>query len=233
MARNDQNEPIAAAAARQFWMALMDNASSLVADAHLLLNAGSYGRARSLTVLAQEELGKALWIYNAFEHAWSKGDETPRSVPRLDRHGREHTKKYLEAVKYGDQLAWFWGDYGSLPDLPDDDEAWAEEWERRHREAETAAREANLAKQRGFYVDRDQDGSLHVPTTIEAGAIAEDLQTAARVVQMLLISDHSRMKMNAVTPYDSTHEQQRRLLPISHPELWAAAPEEFRAGPST
>ena len=49
--------------ARRLWKALMDNASGLIADAHALLERGSYGRARSLTVLAQEELGKALWIY--------------------------------------------------------------------------------------------------------------------------------------------------------------------------
>lgn len=59
--------------ARVFWKALMDNASSLITDARVLLTAGSYGRARSLTVLAQEELGKALWIYDTFETSWSRG----------------------------------------------------------------------------------------------------------------------------------------------------------------
>lgn len=47
---------------------------------------------------------------------------------------------------------------------------------------------------------------------------------------MLLIKDHSRMKLEADTPYDSTHAQQHRLLPISHPEDWAAASQEFRDG---
>ena len=45
---------------------------------------------------------------------------------------------------------------------------------------------------------------------------------------MLLIRDHSRMKMEAVTPYDSTHDQQFRLLPISHPEDWTAASDAFK-----
>ena len=52
--------------ARAFWKALMDNATSLITDARLLLEHGSFGRARSLTVLAQEELGKALWLYEVF-----------------------------------------------------------------------------------------------------------------------------------------------------------------------
>ncbi|MFE2541009.1 AbiV family abortive infection protein [Actinacidiphila glaucinigra] len=43
--------------APEIWKALVDNASSLIADAHTLLSAQSHGRARSLTVLAQEELG--------------------------------------------------------------------------------------------------------------------------------------------------------------------------------
>ncbi|MFE9374814.1 hypothetical protein ACFYM2_34285 [Streptomyces sp. NPDC006711] len=42
------------------------------------------------------------------------------------------------------------------------------------------------------------------------------------MIEMLLINDHTRMKA-AATPYDSTHAQQFRLLPVSHPEDWAAA----------
>lgn len=69
--------------ARDFWKALMDNATSLIADAHTLLSVKSYGRARSLSVLAQEELGKALWIYDTFEVDWSFGGETLRVVDDL------------------------------------------------------------------------------------------------------------------------------------------------------
>jgi AbiV family abortive infection protein len=81
--------------AREFWKALMDNASCLVADARLLLEAGSFGRARSLTILAQEELGKALWIHDEFEAAWSCGLQDARTVERLREHGRRHIQKYL------------------------------------------------------------------------------------------------------------------------------------------
>ncbi len=64
---------------RTFWKALMDNASALIADAHVLFNADSFGRARSLTVLAQEELGKALWIYDIFECQGPLGTAQGRS----------------------------------------------------------------------------------------------------------------------------------------------------------
>ncbi|QYB08229.1 hypothetical protein I1A62_07005 [Rhodococcus sp. USK10] len=67
------------------------------------------------------------------------------------------------------------------------------------------------------------------PTQIEAGTTDADLQTAAQIVEMLLIRDHSRMKFEAVTPYDSTHAQQIRLLPVSHPSDWAATSEQFRS----
>lgn len=209
-------------AAREFWKALMDNASALVTDAHTLLAAGSYGRARSLGVLAQEELGKALWIYEDFSCSWSEGDETPRVVDKLEQHGRNHTKKYLEAVVFGDELAEFWGDYTRVRETAADLDSWEEVHEQRQREAEVAAREANNAKQHGFYVDLAEDGSVLSPTALLAGTTETDLQTAAQVIEMLLIRDHTRMKHDAKTTYDSTHEQQFRLLPVAHPENWAA-----------
>jgi hypothetical protein len=73
-------------------------------------------------------------------------------------------------------------------------------------------------------------GEVLTPSDVEAGSIVEDLRTAAQVIEMLLISDHTRLKHDAVTPYDSTHVQQRRLLPISHPDDWASAPDWFRTG---
>lgn len=209
------------AEAREYWKALMDNGAALLADAHLLLEAESHGRARSLTVLAQEELGKALWVYDVFRTAWNLGDTTPRTVDRLAQHGRDHIQKYLEASTFGNELAWFWGDYSSL--RAPEGETPADARARREREAKDGAKVANQNKQRGFYVDRGDEGELHSPTTIEPGTIADDLQIAAQVIEMLLITDHSRMKHEAVTPYDSTHEQQVRLLPISHPEDWQAA----------
>ncbi|WP_433498876.1 AbiV family abortive infection protein [Sphaerimonospora sp. CA-214678] len=207
--------------AREFWKALMDNASSLIVDARCLLFAGSYGRARSLTVLAQEELGKALWVYEAFQDAWNQGDQTPRTVDALAQYGLSHTRKYLQAVVFGDELAEFWGDYNAMRDLGTDQEAGRQ----RQEEAAAAASEANRAKQRGFYVDRQSDGTVLSPTAIPAGTTAKDLQTAAQVIEMLLIRDHSRMKFEAIMPYDSMHPQQFRLLPVSHPEEWTAASE--------
>jgi len=49
----------------------------------------------------------------------------------------------------------------------------------------------------------------------------EELTRSARVIEMMLIKDHSRMKFESKLPYDSTHEQQWRLMPVSHPENFA------------
>lgn len=219
--------------AREYWKALMDNASGLITDAHTLLSSKSYGRAGSLTVLAQEELGKALWIYDVFREDWNQGRHTPRTVEALAQHGRNHHKKYLQAFVFGDELAEFWGDYSAARDLGADYEAWEEAGKQRMQEAEVAAKAANRAKQAGFYVDYDGHGSVFSPAAIPAGTTREELQTAAQVIEMLLIQDHSRMKFDACTPYDSTHAQQFRLLPVSHPEEWAAAVEASSPAPES
>lgn len=220
--------------ARAFWKALMDNATSLITDAQLLLEHSSFGRARSLTVLAQEELGKALWLYEAFSDAWSDGNDTPLTVDRLSTDGLKHAAKYREAFVFGQELSAFWGDYencnedapvnGTQADL----DLWISD---KKAESEAAGKQANAEKMRGFYVDLSKnDGSLLSPGDVDRGMISEDLQTAAQVVEMLLIQDHSRMKLNASRTYDSTHEQQHKLLSISHPEDWQNASEEFRRG---
>lgn len=217
---------------RAFWKALMDNATGLIADADALLERESFGRARSLTVLAQEELGKALWIYEIFERSWSAAAEAPMEVAKLKTHGRHHASKYMEAFVFGQELAAFWGDYDSL-ESPEEDsqEGWEAFFAKRKSEATAAGKRANDEKMAGFYVDMDETGeTVKSPADITPGAIAEDLQTAAQVIEMLLIKDHSRMKFSAAAPYDSTHEQQHRLLPISHPEDWATASEAFKRG---
>lgn len=218
--------------ARAFWKALMDNATGLVADADALLERGSFGRARSLTVLAQEELGKALWIYETFEGSWNTGAEAPMEVAELKTHGRHHASKYMEAFVFGQELTAFWGDYESLESPAEDSQdGWEAFFAKRKSMAAAAGKLANEDKMAGFYVDMDGTGETVLsPTDITPGTIAEDLRTAAQVIEMLLIKDHSRMKLYAATPYDSTHEQQHRLLPISHPEDWATASEEFKRG---
>lgn len=210
----------------------MDNASGLIADAHALLQMESFGRARSLTVLAQEELGKALWVYETFAQSWNAGAGKPLEIPKPSSDGRRHAIKYMEAFIFGQELAEFWGDYKDF-ELPEDESeaGWKAFFAEKRSTAEAAGKRANEEKMAGFYVDLSEDGETALsPADIEAGTIAEDLQTAAQVIEMLLIKDHTRMKHEAKTRYDSTHAQQHRLLSISHPDEWAEASAEFRQG---
>lgn len=208
----------------------MDNASSMITDARILLEHGSPGRARSLTVLAQEELGKALWIYEMFEDSWSTGDEAFQVVEKLTEHGRNHVSKYMEAFVFGQELAVFWGDYDAMQ-YPENNsqEAWEAFFSQKKSEARVASQRANQEKMQGFYVDLSSDRTTILsPNDVPPGHIADDLQIAAQVVEMLLIRDHTRMQQHPDAPFDATYEQQSRLLPISHPEEWNAAPERFK-----
>jgi AbiV family abortive infection protein len=90
-------------------------------------------------VLAQEELGKALWIYDTFATAWNTAAVEPYKVDRLAKHGRDHVQKYLEAFVFGDELAAFWGDYSSL-DHRQEGESLEDAWKRRRGEAEAGPR---------------------------------------------------------------------------------------------
>ena len=83
----------------------------------------------------------------------------------------------------------------------------------------------------GFYVDLDGSGRVVLcPADLSAETIADDLRTTAQVVEMLLIKNHSRVKVEATTSYDVNFEQQHRLLPISQPVGCAAACQASRNG---
>ena len=217
--------------ARSFWKALVDNASQLISDAHLLLEAGSHGHARALTVLAEEELGKALWVYNAFSTVWNDGSTEVLEVVELSERASLHLRKYMESYVFGDELSAFWGDYSDYEDPGPDEASWKRAWEKRKAEALARAKEANALKQQGFYVDISKDSTITGPRDVSLDGIDNDLSRAAQVIEMLLIKDHSRMKFDSRMPYDSTHEQQWRLLPVSHPEDFADFIDRIRKFP--
>ena len=135
----------------------MANTVALVEDAALLASHDSPGRAQSLIVLAMEELAKARWLYETAEFQWSNplglyGLE-PRPagdvmVPEgLSSTRQPHAEKLQVAEQFAAGLAGFWSlerrmEYYERPDL------------------ETfmaTARQRNLDKQAGFYVDRSSE----------------------------------------------------------------------------
>lgn len=211
-------------AARTDWRALLDNATALIRDAHALHDIGSFGRVRALTVLAEEELGKATAVYALFSAAWSEGNNEARDLPTES--SRFHLAKYAAAYEFGAELDAFWGGgYGEhLPETEDWAEWSADDWKRwqaeKEAEALSAARIANREKQQGFYVDLDGD-SLSRPDRFAEEHVGDQLVRAAQVIEMMLIKDHTRMQDLDPTRFDDTGAMQWSLLPTSHGDEWA------------
>lgn len=194
------------AAARGFWLALLDNAARLVVEADALFPSP---RAQSLVVLAQEEVGKAVWVYKAFWSAWTDGDETPSEVPELRKHGLLHAAKLAAASGFLTPLV----DYPGSPEPVEIElvEAHAPEWLADHLAG--IAQEDNLAKKRGFYVDFDEDGSFTVPHEIERPDLRYQIWGAADMIRWFLTEDALRASLGG-GPFLPSEEVGARLHTI-------------------
>ncbi|NOJ60904.1 AbiV family abortive infection protein [Arthrobacter sp. 260] len=214
-------EYIGAEFARRWWKSLMANAVALIEDAALLAGHQSPGRSQSLVVLAIEELAKARWLYETSEREWTAPlglfGQTPTPggkvrVPEgLRTTRRPHAEKLQVAEQFASRLGGFWDqrrrvEYYQLPDLAT---------------FESTARRRNLDKQAGFYVDRAGD-VVTSPLNIPADGVAEDIQHAAKVIQMHLIEDHTRQQDCAdLSLIDSAEDLHWTILPYSDPGSFA------------
>ncbi|HAG58117.1 MAG TPA: AbiV family abortive infection protein [Arthrobacter bacterium] len=232
MVKKDESEPeyVTAEFARLWWKSLMANVVALVEDAALLASHESPGRAQSLIVLAMEELAKARWLYEAAEYEWS----APLGLYGLDpRPGgdvtlpeglcstrRPHAEKLQAAEQFASGLAGFWTlerrmEYYERPDL------------------ETfiaTAKQRNLDKQAGFYVDRVGD-RISVPFGISAEDVASAIRHTAKVVQMHLIEDHTRQQdAPDASLIDSVEDLHWAVIPYSDPELFADFTDRMSTG---
>lgn len=182
----------------------MENTVALVCDAELLFQNGSHGRARSLLVLAQEELARASALYDTAEHTWTTGEGSVELSPTHLSVSKMHRAKIEAGDQYGSRLGPFWGDYDNIPEPRD-------------------AGDIDKLKQVGFYVDRSPGvgGRFGSPLDVDPGPVAQMLLSTAQIAEMALITDHSRMKYHSDLPYDSTMDLQNALLPISHPQEYA------------
>lgn len=199
----------------------MTNACALVEDADFLAAHGSMGRAQALLVLAIEELAKARWLYEAAEYQWSRPlglyglEPQPAGnivVPEQLRNRRlPHLTKLQTAEQYASGLGSFWDaarriEYYQLPDLA---------------AFESAARQRNLDKRAGFYVDRDDDVIL---SPLEAGpeGVPDLVVLSAQTIEMHLIEDHTRQQdAPDDAPVDSSQDLHWAILPLAHPDEFA------------
>lgn len=221
---------LTAANARGYWRALMANAVALVEDTHLLLANGSAGRARSLLILAQEELARATALYATSVRAWEGNAASVALPPQLDPAdangtrtkphltvSKNHQDKIAHTDQYGQYLGPFWGDYSALPDaIPGRD-----------------PRDVDRDKQAGFYVAAapGPGGVFPSPLDIDAEPLVAELERVAGVIEMALIRDHTRkQRLGTAADTDSVQDLHAQVLPYAHPELWAAFMADMEAG---
>ena len=194
-------------AARAFWLALLDNAARSINDADALFPSP---RAQSLVVLAQEEVGKAVWVYKSFYNAWNGGDETPREVPELRNKGLNHLAKLIEATDF----------LTAMVEVPGFSEAVDIEIAKAHAPDALAAylnglaQEDNEAKKRGFYVDLRADGSFTVPHEIDRPLLRFQIWEAADMIQWFLVEDHMRASLTGKKPVSPTEDVETLLVAV-------------------
>ena len=207
---------------RAYWRSLMANVVALIDDAHVLLNNDSPGRARSLLILAQEELARATVLYGTAVDAWEGNAETVELPPQLDpaRPGKtkphltvskNHHDKITQAETYGHDLRPFWGDYSD----------WAES---ASGPVSRDPAEVDREKQSGFYVAAapSAGGRFESPLDVEAEPVAAELERVAQVAEMALISDHTRLQaLDTAGSDDSVQDLHWMVMPYAHPDLWA------------
>jgi AbiV family abortive infection protein len=184
-------------AAGAFWLALLDNAARITIEADALFPSP---RAQSLVVLAQEEVGKAVWVYKSFWNAWNDGDETPREVPELRKQRFDHLAKLMEATDFSTALV-------EVPGSPEPVEielvkTYAPDVLDAYLEG--LAQEDNEAKKRGFYVDLRADGSFTVPHEIDRPLLRFQIWQAADMIKWFLTEDHLRASLTGkpISPTD-------------------------------
>ncbi|APE38633.1 hypothetical protein BOX37_22480 [Nocardia mangyaensis] len=199
---------------RRYWRALTANVVGLICDAQTLLEHESAGRARSLLILAREELARANAVYNTAHLSWTEG----RGICEFPKHhlsfSTSHPNKIAATDSYSRELGPFWGDYDDIPPLS----------------SQAEIDHLNSDKQAGFYVDSaaGKGGRFGSPLDVEPDPVLSELQVVAQLAEMSLIRDHTRMR-DGDQPYDSTYDLQSELTPIAHPEEFAEFIAEISA----
>jgi len=179
------------AAARVFWLALLENAARLIVDADALFPSP---RAQALVVLAQEEVGKAVWVYKAFWDAWSNTEETQHEVPELRKQGVNHLAKHIQANEF----------LTAMVDVPGFSDPVDIEIAREHAPDSlgayltSLAQEDNDAKKKAFYVDMELDGSFTVPHEIDRPLLRFDIYRVADMIHWFCAEDQLRASVSSM-----------------------------------
>jgi len=191
------------AAARVFWLALLENAARLIVDADALFPSP---RAQALVVLAQEETGKAVWIFRAFWDAWNDSEETQHEVPKLR---KDHVAKHIQANDFLTAIV----DVPGFSDPVDIEVAREHAPEALGAYLASLAQEDNVAKKKAFYVDMEPDGSFTIPHEIDRPFLRFDIYRVADMIYWFCAEDHLRASVSS-TPRSPTQHIEAMLEPV-------------------
>lgn len=153
MAKKNALPPLTAAQVVRLQDALLSNADRLLTSALAVLDKGNVGLARSLAILGLEESGKAIAIHQRRVDMAYAPEGEPFVDTRLESLWASHHRKLKLVHDFLVQEP-YWFD--TQPSDPEENRAWLgeiEEWARNH----------NMLKQRGFYVDIDAEKGVLTP----------------------------------------------------------------------
>lgn len=165
--------------------ALLANADALLTSALSVLDLGHVALAQSLAILGLEESGKAIAVHErriAMAHA-SEGERF--RVKRLDKLWSDHRRK-LKAVHRFLVEERYWFDV-EPPDREANERALGtiDAWASQH----------NHYKQRGFYVDLDDEGEAFTPVDVaDEGLLRDVIERVHQIGWQLRLGEHIEMK---------------------------------------
>jgi AbiV family abortive infection protein len=167
---------------------LLANADRLLKSALAVLDLGHVGLARSLAILGMEESGKAIAVHERCVQMAYAPEGEPFVNARLENLWARHQEK-LELVHDFLTQEKYW--FGTEPPDPQANRTYLgtiKAWAHRH----------NALKQRGFYVDVDEAGSVLSPTgVLEEKSLGQVINHVHQIGWQLRLGEHIEAKQQA------------------------------------
>lgn len=175
--------------AEALYDSVLHNADVLCRSANALLDIDSIAAARSLVVLALEESGKAILLHQARSAAWHSGSPAPDLDQRFWKRWGDHLKKLETARNFLVQE-----DYWFDSEPPPTHELLLGPIEDYIRSLQQWAKQGNVDKQRGLYVDLNQKGEIEEPDYADAEAVRSLMALVDQIGWQVRLGDHIQRK---------------------------------------
>lgn len=203
----------------------MSNVVDLIEDADLLLENERFARARSLVILASEELARAVWLSEKASHSWHDAQARIELPDSFWKQQTDHRGKIKEVETYAAQLRYFWSN-GSDAVIPLSSDSTPSE-------IGNLTSRLNLEKMGGFYVDL-KGANVISPADVKGDGIGDHIHRVAQAAEMHLIDDHTSIQYSKFYEEANTQGLQLGLLPYAHPDEfgeWFAHMENLKERP--